>query len=405
MGASGEKELNLRVNRLPSITWNKLQINDAEVRQTIDLNGRGECIIHNIPAGVIIGSENCDSCSLGEDKRPFLPVRAGLPKEKEGNSDPAGKSDTASVEGRKVLDTNSVILRTGMGEAAEKFFDENCNEALSIRAICGAGGDKPLKLNYKLGDGDGYVVRQKLIAEEGSTLTVIMDYSADKENTGFFGVQTLAFAKKNSTINIIKIQLLGQGFTHFEDIGGFAQENAKINVIQMILGSGKSYVGMNVELAGYKSAFEGNVGYLCLGDQKLDMNYYIGHSGRRSTSSLRVEGALSDNGAKVFRGTIDLKHGAKGAKGQEQEGTLLLSENVRNKTLPVILCDEDDVEGEHGATIGRLSADMLFYMQTRGISEKEAELLMTKAKLNTVRNLIKDEHSIGKIQHYMESVF
>lgn len=388
MGASGEKELNLRVNRLPSITWNKLQINDAEVRQTIDLNGRGECIIHNIPAGVIIGSENCDNCSLGEDRRPFLSVRAGLPKEKEGNSVP-----------------DSVIIKTGMGEEAEKFFDGNCNEALSIRAMCGAGGDKPLKLNYKLGDGDGYVVRQKLIAEEGSTLTVIMDYSADKENTGFFGVQTLAFAKKNSTINIVKIQLLGQGFTHFEDIGGIAQENAKINVIQMILGSGKSYVGLNVELAGYKSAFEGNVGYLCLGDQKLDMNYYIGHSGKRSISSLRVEGALSDNGAKVFRGTIDLKHGAKGAKGQEQEGTLLLSENVRNKTLPVILCDEDDVEGEHGATIGRLSADMLFYMQSRGISEKEAELLMTKAKLNTVRNLIKDEHSIGKIQHYMESAF
>ena len=63
------------------------------------------------------------------------------------------------------------------------------------------------------------------------------------------------------------------------------------------------------------------------------------------------------------------------------------------------------MEGTHGASIGRLSADMLFYMQSRGISEKEAELLMTKAKLNTVRNLIGDEQSIGKIQHYMEEAF
>ena len=142
-----------------------------------------------------------------------------------------------------------------------------------------------------------------------------------------------------------------------------------------------------------------------MGEQKLDMNYLIKHNGKKSTSELVVRGALKDKAQKTFRGTIDLRHGAKGAKGDEQEETLLLSHGVRNKTLPVILCDEEDVEGTHGATIGRLSADMLFYMQTRGISTHDAEILMTRAKLNSVRSLITDEKSVGKIQQYIEEAF
>ncbi len=376
-------EFDLKLNKMSTLTWNYLKLNQTEFKESIDLNGRGECIIHNIPAGVIIGNEGCDSCARTVS-RPATELKTLAEK---------AKSDTINR------------LKTGMGEDAVDFFNRHCNEALSIRAVCGAAAKKPLKLDYKLGNEDGYVVKQKITAEAGSSLTVIMDYLGNMKESGFFGVQTRIHALKGSTVNIVKIGLLGQGFTQFDDIGGIAEDNAKINIIQMILGGGRNYVGMNIELSGYKSSFEGNVGYLCLNEQKLDMNYYIGHSGRKSLSSLKVEGALRDNASKNFRGTIDLKHGAKGACGDEQEGTLLLSQGVKNKTLPIILCDEDDVEGTHGASIGRLSADMLFYMQSRGISEKEAEILMTKAKLNTVRSLIRDEQSIGKIQHYMEEAF
>ncbi|HAG69854.1 MAG TPA: hypothetical protein DCL38_07770 [Lachnospiraceae bacterium] len=377
-----KKDLELILNSLPTLTWNSLKLNSTVFKDSIDLNGRGECIIHNIPSGVIIGSEGCDGCERGRDA-------------------------VEAISGAQPRLKPSLFkeMKTGMGPEAKNFFNKYCHETLSIRAMCTASADKPLKINYLPGNEDGYVVKQNITAEAGSNLTVIMDYSGRPEDSGFFGIQTQIFAAEDSVVNIIKLELLGRNYTHFENIGGVVGDNARVNVIQMILGGGKSYVGLNMELSGYRSSFEGNVGYLCLNDQKLDMNYYMGHSGRRSTSSLRVEGALRDSASKTFRGTIDLKHGAKGACGDEQEGTLLLSKDVRNKTLPVILCDEDDVEGTHGASIGRLSAELLFYMQSRGISEKEAELLMTKAKLNTVRSLIKDESSIGKVQHYMEEAF
>ncbi len=377
------KELDLKLNKLPTLTWNYLGLNEVSFNESVDLNGRGECIIHNIPAGVVIGSEGCVACMRG--KEAVKSISGVFPR---------------NIE-RSVFDD----MKTGMGKETGDFFTANCNEALSIRAMCGAAADKPLKLNYRLGNEDGYVVRQKITAEAGSVLTVIMDYSGGREDSGFFGVQTRIYAAEGSVVNVVKLELLGRNYTHFEDIGGIAEDNAQINVIQMIMGGGRNYAGLNVELNGYKSSFNGNVGYLCLNDQKLDMNYYVGHSGRRSRSALKVVGALRDRASKNFRGTIDLKHGAKGACGDEQEETLLLSRDVKNKTLPIILCDEDDVEGTHGASIGRLSADMLFYMQSRGIGEKEAELLMTKAKLNTVRSLIKDESSIGMLQHYMEEAF
>ncbi|MCR4739438.1 MAG: SufD family Fe-S cluster assembly protein [Lachnospiraceae bacterium] len=363
--------MGMKVNNLSTGTWNFLRINEAEINETIELNGRGTSVIHNIPNGVIIGNSGCEEC---------------------GGCDAAENLDMKSI-------------KTGMGTEAAAFFDEACEDTLVIRSKKNAKITEPVCISYNMADGDQKCVRQAVIAGEGSEITVIMDYTSGRGDSGFFGIQTLLHACRNATINLIKIELLGRGFLHFDNIGADCDGEGSINTIQMILGGKKSYVGVNAELSGYKSRYTGNTGYLCIDDQFLDMNWYIGHSGKRSESSLSVKGALRDNAFKTFRGTIDLKHGAKGAKGEEIEETLLLSESVRNNTLPVILCDEDDVEGAHGATIGRLSKEMLFYMESRGLSEHEAEVLMTKGKLNSVRNLINDEKSIGKIQHYMEEAF
>ncbi|MCR5735268.1 MAG: SufD family Fe-S cluster assembly protein [Lachnospiraceae bacterium] len=363
--------MDMKVNNLPVRTWNFLKLNEAEIKESIEINGRGTGIIHNIPNGVIIGNSGCEEC---------------------GGCDAAAGLDIKGI-------------KTGMGKEASDFFDETCGDILVIRSKKNAIVSEPVCLSYNMADGDKKTVKQVIIAGEGSEITVVMDYSSKRDDSGFFGVQTILHACKNATINLVKIELLGKNYLHFDDIGADCDSEGKINTIQMILGGRKSYVGVNVELSGYKSRYTGNTGYLCIDDQFLDMNWYIGHSGKRSESELTVKGALRDRAFKTFRGTIDLKHGAKGAKGEEIEETLLLSEAVKNNTLPVILCDEDDVEGAHGATIGRLSKDMLFYMESRGLSEREAEILMTKGKLNSVRNLITDEKSIGKIQHYMEEAF
>ena len=85
---------------------------------------------------------------------------------------------------------------------------------------------------------------------------------------------------------------------------------------------------------------------------------------------------------KVFRGTIDFKNGSAGSAGNEKETVLLLGDDVVNKTVPLILCAEENVVGNHGATIGELDDDTLFYFASRGIRPRAAaEDLLARAAM------------------------
>ena len=103
--------------------------------------------------------------------------------------------------------------------------------------------------------------------------------------------------------------------------------------------------------------------------------------GKKTTCNLDANGVLADRSRKVLRGTIDLVHGCKGAEGTEREMVLLADEKVVNKTIPTILCDEDDVAGNHGATIGHVRPEQMNYLMTRGISQEAAERLFANATL------------------------
>ena len=362
----------MRVNGLKSLTWNSLKLNEAVIEDNIVLNGSGRAVVEKIPSGVMIGNESCSDCG-GCDLKDSVDIKK---------------------------------IKCGMGAEADAFFVEASRDVLMVHARAGRKVEEPVSIRYLMENGDSNADRVEILAENDSSITVIMDYSSSKrEAKGFFGVQTKVRVAKGAVVHLVKVNLLGKNYTCLDDIGVVIEDNGSFDITQMCLGGGKNYIGLAADLAGYKADFNGDMGYLCLNSQELDMNYHIAHHGRRSVSELQVKGALRDSVKKNFRGTIDLIKGAKGACGNELEDVLLLSDGVVNKTLPIILCDEEDVEGTHGASIGRLSANMLYYMQTRGFSKEEAELLATKAKLNSVRNLIKDEHTHGRIQYYMEEAF
>ena len=72
--------------------------------------------------------------------------------------------------------------------------------------------------------------------------------------------------------------------------------------------------------------------------------------------------------------------------------------------MPIILCQEEDVDGRHGATIGQLGEDVLFYMQTRGIDEDEAKRIMIKARLDSVARLIPDEELMQRVRYFIQNI-
>jgi Fe-S cluster assembly scaffold protein SufB len=137
----------------------------------------------------------------------------------------------------------------------------------------------------------------------------------------------------------------------------------------------------------------------------MDINYIAVQRGERTNSRIYVKGSLKDKARKIFRGTIDFRNGAKGSVGDEQEDVLLLDPGVVNKTVPVILNEEEDVDGRHGATIGNLSEDILYYLGTRGIGKDAAEMLMTRGRLLSIAHLIPDEDTVSKISSFIREAF
>jgi len=128
----------------------------------------------------------------------------------------------------------------------------------------------------------------------------------------------------------------------------------------------------------------------------------VNHWGQKTTSEINAAGALKDDAQKIFRGTIDFKKGSAGSVGSEQETVLMLGDGVVNKTVPLILCAEENVVGNHGATIGELDEDTLFYFESRGISRAQAENILARASIERFARTVDDEVLRAQILQTLE---
>lgn len=97
-----------------------------------------------------------------------------------------------------------------------------------------------------------------------------------------------------------------------------------------------------------------------------------------------------DQSQKNFRGTIEFQKGCKGSKGREEEYAMLLSGKARSKALPLLLCDEEEIEGSHAASAGRIDENSLFYVMSRGYGELQAKKLIIEAEWNPLLDGIED---------------
>ena len=239
-------------------------------------------------------------------------------------------------------------------------------------------------------------------AEAESQVTVLMDYAGEGEGQGLAAIQTKIYAEEGALVRLVQVQRLPKGVTCLNDVGGRCESGAKIEVTHLVLGGHATYQGCQIDLAGHNSALETDIGYLLEAGSKLDMNYNAIHRGKKTTSRIDASGVLKEAAFKLFRGTIDFKHGSAGSVGNEKEDVLLLDDTAINQTIPLILCAEEDVQGNHGATIGKLSEETLAYMAARGIPEETAYELMAKARIHRVCERIPDEATRQLVEQELE---
>ena len=113
-------------------------------------------------------------------------------------------------------------------------------------------------------------------------------------------------------------------------------------------------------------------------------------------------GAIQFNAQKSYKGTISFKRGSIKSVGKESENCLLLSKNCSSKALPIILCEEDDVDGSHSTSVGKVNEKELFYLMSRGITKKEAVKLFVLARFNSILKNLFDENLKSEIIKKLE---
>ena len=333
----------MKINYLPAPTWNWLKMNVAETEKPDGLEAAAPAV--EKPQGVV--------------QALSAEFHGGIP--------------------------------TGMGADMDALMDAAGAEYTVFTAAAQDEPLKPVRLGFTYEGAQASAARVGLEAEEGASLFAIMDFAGDA--SGAAAVQTRVGVGKGALVKLVQIQHFGEGLTFFNDIGVDCAEGGRFELIQVVIGGKETYMGVRDELAGGGSSFKSDLGYLLTGGDKLDLNFTASHTGKKTDSQISVNGVLRDSASKLFRGTIDFRKGASGATGDEKEDVLLLSEGVVNQTIPLILCAEEDVEGGHGATIGRVDEELLFYLESRGIPEEAVYEMLATARIDAVGRLIPDERA------------
>ncbi len=344
----------IMVNPIPSKTWNWLKMNESNVEFPSDVSA--------LPEG-------------------SLTVKA---------------FDNASNDASACPDSSVFEdIENGVGEDVKKVLDAAGSEPAYITA---GAGESLVKLDFDL-DNKGRAGEVRFYVPAGCKMKAVMDYKSAKGS--FALISAKAYVEEGASFELIQIHRTDDDSVLLDNVGTACEKDAGFKLTQAFVSGGRIYAGACCDLRGDRSAFDIRSGYRIYDDHELDINYIARHRGAKTDSNINVSGVLQNTAVKRFRGTIDFIYGSVAATGNEKEDVLLLDEDVVNKTVPIILCEEEDVEGNHGATIGRLSEDLEFYLQSRGLDKDSIYKLMSMSALMSVCRSISDEETKEELLGYL----
>lgn len=298
------------------------------------------------------------------------------------------KSFTSTeIIGIKEIDTNvsNIDLVYGTGKILEENINNYANCKIKIENT-----SEDIQINYNFDAENTQLINNlEIIAEKN--LNIIIKYESKTEKECFHNGVIRLLAKENANVNITIVNLLNNSSNNFDSIENVLQENANVNYTIIDIGAKNSVSNYYSNLMGNGAKNDLKTIYLGTENQVKDINYIAHTRGEKTEIDIDVQGALKDFSKKNFKGTIDFKKGCKNAKGNENEYCMMLSDTAKSIALPMLLCTEDNVEGNHSTSSGKVEPEILFYIMSRGISYKEAIKLITRARFGNIIERIQNE--------------
>lgn len=278
-------------------------------------------------------------------------------------------------------------------------FDKSLNLNITVSEKC----DKPICFTYEFSNNDVLINEINLNLLENSNSNIIFKYTSLDDNIHFNHLKLNIFSKTNSVSNITVINLLNNKSVNLIAVNCNVEDKAILNNNLIDLGG-------NVKVSNYKSITSKEassaLNALYYGSNKniIDMNFNYINNGISSINNIEVQGALNAFAKKIFRGTIDFKPNTKKSIGMENENCILLSDECISRSVPILLCGEEDVEGAHSVSSGKIDNNKLFYLESRGINKSEAIKLIILSNFNKIIEKIDDVNTEEEIKLYLDKI-
>lgn len=287
--------------------------------------------------------------------------------------------------------TTNVELAYGLSKELTEQIKLKANKKLKLNLSYKNNEETQIDFNF---DEENTVLLDniEIIANEDTKSTIIIRYTSNEEMENFHNGIIRVKAKQNSEINIILVNLINTKSNNLIAIENTLEENSKVKYTIIDFGGKNSITNYYSNLIGENSDNSLNTIYLGKENQIFDLNYIGELRGAKSNIDIEVQGALKDDAKKHFKGTIDFKKGCKKATGNENEACMLLSNTAKSIALPMLLCSEEEVEGNHSSSAGKIGEKELFYIMSRGFELKDAMKLMVRARFNKILENIENEN-------------
>ena len=261
-------------------------------------------------------------------------------------------------------------------------------------------------INILRSDVDMMVNRRVLIVvEEGAEAKLLFcDHAADDCN--FLATQVIeAYVGRNASLDLYCLEETHAKNVRVSNLYIDQQADSRLNhnVITLHNGVTRNRVDLTLSGEGAECVLNGCV--IADKEQHVDNNTVIDHKVEHCTSSQLYKYVLDEKSTGAFAGRVLVRHGAQKTSSEMRNQNICATREARMFTQPMLEIYADDVKCSHGSTVGQLNDAAMFYMRQRGISEKEAKLLLEFAFVNEVIDTIKLEPLRDRLHHLVEKRF
>jgi len=276
---------------------------------------------------------------------------------------------------------------------------------LSLRVAANTSAAVPLHLvNIGAGTGKDHAwhLRHRLEVASGANIHLIEHHLASGAHRHLDNsVLTLNIAEDARLLHT-RIQASSDHATCLLRTEGQLHARAQYVRVDLELGGGLVRHELNIQLVGDAASLIANGVSLATGRRHLETRLGITHHARDTRCNLLWRGIGAGRGRVVFHGGITIAPGADGTEAGLSSKNLLLSEHAEIDTQPVLVIHADEVQAAHGATVGQLDANALFYLRARGLPLPEARRLLTAAFVREPLLPLADNASGVDIQHRLD---